>query len=316
VSGPLTERDNEFRAEIMQIVARTALAALAAFFAVAVAGYLFVGRPVRRLVAKARRIGSGDLTGPLAITQKDEVGELAKEINQMCERLAAAQARVEEETNRRLATSEQLRHADRLTTVGKLASGVAHELGTPLNVVSGRAKMIVRGQVSGPGLVESAQVIVDQTERMTNTIRQLLNFARRRKPQHRRESLRGVVERTLSLLRPMAEKSSVVCKVIQDEPEPFAEIDGSRHAQGRNSRDSLVRGTGVAAGGGTERPRLLCLPARGRHRNRDDQRTTTPRLRAFLHDQGRGQRHGPRAVGCLRHRARPRGLDSRLQRAR
>jgi two-component system NtrC family sensor kinase len=227
VSGPLTERDNEFRAEIMQIVARTALAALAAFFAVAVAGYLFVGRPVRRLVAKARRIGSGDLTGPLAITQKDEVGELAKEINQMCERLAAAQARVEEETNRRLATSEQLRHADRLTTVGKLASGVAHELGTPLNVVSGRAKMIVRGQVSGPGLVESAQVIVDQTERMTNTIRQLLNFARRRKPQHRRESLRGVVERTLSLLRPMAEKSSVVCKVIQDEPEPFAEIDGS-----------------------------------------------------------------------------------------
>jgi len=227
VSGPLTERDAQFRDEMKQIVGRTALATLAAFLAVAVAGYVFVGRPMRRLVAKARRIGAGDLSAPLAITQNDEVGELAKEINQMCERLAAAQTRVEEEINQRVAASEQLRHADRLTTVGKLASGVAHELGTPLNVVSGRAKMIVRGQVTGSELRESAQVIAEQAERMTNIIRQLLGFARRRKPQHRKEGLRSLVERTLSLLRPMAEKSSVTCTVIHDEPEPVAAIDAS-----------------------------------------------------------------------------------------
>jgi two-component system, NtrC family, sensor kinase len=178
-------------------------------------------------VAKARRIGTGDLTGPLELKQNDEVGELAHEINQMCERLTTAQARVEEETHRRLAASEQLRHADRLTTVGKLASGVAHELGTPLNVVSGRAKMIVRGQVTGRELVENAQAIVEQAERMTNIIRQLLGFARRRKPQHRRENLRGVVERTLALLTPMAEKANVACKAMHDDPEPLADIDAS-----------------------------------------------------------------------------------------
>jgi len=231
VAGPLTERDNEFRAEIMQILGRTALAALGAFVAVAVAGVFFVGRPMRSLVAKARRIGTGDLSGPLALKQRDEVGELASEINQMCERLAAAQARVEEETERRLAASEQLRHADRLTTVGKLASGVAHELGTPLNVVSGRAKMIVRGQVSGTALVESAQAIVDQADRMTNIIKQLLGFARRREPQRRKESLRGVVERTLALLRPLAEKSGIAFKPSHGEPEPFADIDVSQIEQ-------------------------------------------------------------------------------------
>ena len=225
VSGPLTERDNEFRAEILQILGRTALAALAAFIAVGVAGVFFVGRPMRLLVAKARRIGAGDLSQPLELKQRDEVGELATEINQMCERLAAAQARVEEETNQRIAASEQLRHADRLTTVGKLASGVAHELGTPLNVVSGRAKMITRGQVTGTELVESAQAIVDQAERMTNIIKQLLGFARRRQPQRRKESLRGVVDRTLALLHPMAQKSAVVFKPNHGEPEPFAEVD-------------------------------------------------------------------------------------------
>jgi len=231
VSGPLTERDNEFRAEIMQILGRTSLAALAAFLAVAVAGFYFVGRPMRRLVAKARRIGAGDLSVPLDLSQRDEVGELAREINQMCEKLAAAQARVEEETKRRLDASEQLRHADRLTTVGKLASGVAHELGTPLNVVAGRAKMIVRGQVQGAELVSNAQAIVEQSERMTNIIKQLLGFARRREPQRKKESLRGVVSRTLALLAPMAQKSNVVCRSIDIDPEPFPEIDVSQIEQ-------------------------------------------------------------------------------------
>jgi two-component system NtrC family sensor kinase len=225
VSGPLTEVDKEFRAEIMQSLGRTALAALAAFMAVAVAGYYFVGRPMRRLVAKARRTGAGDLSGPLDLNQRDEVGELAREMNQMCEKLAAAQARVEEETKRRLDASEQLRHADRLTTVGKLASGVAHELGTPLNVVAGRAKMIVRGQVQGDELLGNAQAIVEQSERMTNIIRQLLGFARRREPQRKKESMRGVVSRTLALLAPMAQKSDVSFRSIDIDPEPFADID-------------------------------------------------------------------------------------------
>jgi two-component system NtrC family sensor kinase len=227
VSGPLTERDNEFRAELMHILGRTLMAVLGAFIAVTVAGFYFVGRPMRRLVAKARRIGTGDLSEPLDLRQRDEVGELASEINQMCERLAVAQARVEEETRRRLDASEQLRHADRLTTVGKLASGVAHELGTPLNVVSGRAKMILRGQAQGDELKESAQAIVDQAERMTNIIKQLLGFARRRQPQLRRESLRAVANRTLTLLAPMAQKSGVTCEPIVVEPEPVAEIDVS-----------------------------------------------------------------------------------------
>ena len=50
---------------------------------------------------------------------------------------------IPKETAHRISMLEQLRHADRLTTVGKLASGVAHELGTPLNVVHGRAKLIL-----------------------------------------------------------------------------------------------------------------------------------------------------------------------------
>ena len=56
-------------------------------------GVWFVGRPVRSLVDKARRVGPGDLSGKLVLRQRDEIGELAGEMNAMCDRLAEANER-------------------------------------------------------------------------------------------------------------------------------------------------------------------------------------------------------------------------------
>jgi signal transduction histidine kinase len=57
--------------------------------------------------------------------------------------LAALRARVDLESQLRIDALNQLRHAERLTTIGKLASGIAHEIGTPLNVISGYAELLV-----------------------------------------------------------------------------------------------------------------------------------------------------------------------------
>ncbi|MEO6418591.1 MAG: HAMP domain-containing sensor histidine kinase [Polyangiaceae bacterium] len=158
-------------------------------------GQWLVGAPVRLLAEKARRIGRGDFSEPIALTQRDELSDLAREMNGMCERLSA--------------TLDQLRHADRLATVGKLASGIAHELGTPLNVVSARAGMIASGDTSPEESKDYARVIVGATERMTKIIRQLLQFVRRSGPQKARHDLRQLAADTLDLLRPLADKSSV-----------------------------------------------------------------------------------------------------------
>ena len=91
----------------------------------------------------------------------------------MCERLA-------DERSARESATVQLRHAERLTTDGKLASGLAHELGTPLNVVSGRARLIQEREVEGADVVDSAKIVVEQADRMTALIKQLLDFARPR----------------------------------------------------------------------------------------------------------------------------------------
>jgi signal transduction histidine kinase len=90
-----------------------------------------------------------------------------------------------------------------------LASGIAHELGTPLNVISGYAGMIAGGSLSSQETAESAQTIKAQSERIANTIRRILDFARQRPGQRTPVDLRQLTRQTLDLMASLAEKQSV-----------------------------------------------------------------------------------------------------------
>jgi signal transduction histidine kinase len=181
----------------------------ASILVISAIGVFFVGRPADALVAKTRRIGRGDLGGPLDLGQHDEMGQLAREVNAMCEQLTAANEKLRVETNARIAALEQLRHADRLATVGKLASGVAHELGTPLNVVTGRAQMIASGEATGREAEDNARIVVEQAKRIAQIIRQLLDFARKRTPARVPADLRATAGHVLTLLGQIADKRGV-----------------------------------------------------------------------------------------------------------
>jgi signal transduction histidine kinase len=199
----------------------TLRAGLASIGAMAVAGVLvcwligvrWVVRPLERLIDKTRRVGQGDFSEPLDLKRHDELGELAAALNEMCQQLDHQQQRIQTETTERLAAMEQLRHADRLKTVGRLAAGIAHELGTPLNVVSGRAGLIASGKLTGEEVRQSAMTIKNEADRITGIIRQLLDFARRRSPQRSQIDLREVARQTTQLLEPLASKRGVELRV-------------------------------------------------------------------------------------------------------
>jgi signal transduction histidine kinase len=161
----------------------------------------------------------------------DEFAEVAREMNAMCGKLTEAQSRIQEEAGARIAALEQLRHADRLMTVGKLASGIAHELGTPLNVVSIRASMIASGDTSPEETTEYAQIIADASKRMARIIRQLLAFARRSPADKSLQDVRLLARDTLELLRPLAEKSDIRLELRCDEEDTEAKVDGGELQQ-------------------------------------------------------------------------------------
>ena len=190
-----------------------------------VLGVRLVGEPVRKLAEQARRVGAGDLSSRITLRQHDELSLLAEEMNAMTDNLAEARVQLESETAARLAAIEQVRHADRLATVGQLASGIAHELGTPLNVVSGHAAMIASGEVSAePEIRDTACVIQEQTHRMVGILRQLLDFARRKSTERSPADLVKLARETVAFLEPLAAKRGVSVHIVDREPEVPAEV--------------------------------------------------------------------------------------------
>jgi signal transduction histidine kinase len=178
-----------------------------------VLGTLLVGRPTTTLMEVARRIGRGDFSGPIAIHSSDELGALATELHATAQRLQEATRHAAEESEARIAMLEQLRHADRLLTVGRLASGVAHEMGTPLNVIEVHASMIAAGTVSGDAAREAASAVVESCERISQTIRQLLAFARSGALERSPADVGRIARDTVALVAPLAAKSRVTLAV-------------------------------------------------------------------------------------------------------
>lgn len=231
LSEPLDAEHAYARRTVYETIRTTGLLAMVTALLSYVLGSFFVGRPVRALVEKARRIGRGEFGEPVVLASRDELAEVADELNATSDALVVANANVARETAGRIATLEQLRHADRLTTVGKLASGVAHELGTPLNVVVARAEMIARGETTPDETHDYAEVIVSSAQKMTRIIRQLLEFARRRGPRKERRDLAGITEHVLDLLRHLAQRQNVELSLDKSGGPYEADVDAGQIEQ-------------------------------------------------------------------------------------
>ncbi|MBS2012838.1 MAG: HAMP domain-containing histidine kinase [Deltaproteobacteria bacterium] len=193
-------------------------------------GQLLLGGPLSRILKQASRVASGDLSVRLSVKGSTEIASLKRELNRMCDALEEARDRATREAETRIKTLEQLRHADRLRTVGTLASGIAHELGTPLNVIWMRAKQLKVRFSAEQEVASTATIIVEQTERMTKIVRQLLDFSRRREPERSLVDLAEIAQKVVGLLEPFAKKHGVELSTERRDA-VFLEADGAQLEQ-------------------------------------------------------------------------------------
>jgi signal transduction histidine kinase len=229
-------------------------------------GLTWIARPLQALIAKTQRIAEGQYDPPLQLNQRTELDDLATALNDMCRQLAEHQDAIQKETTRRLATLEQLRHADRLTTVGRLAAGIAHEMGTPLNVVAGRAALITSGKLSAAEIDSSAATIKSEADRITGIVRHLLDFARLRPPHRAATDVHALVTKTAALLQQSARHKYARIDVPPN-GEVIALVDASQIEQVlmnllANALQALPNGgnvrveVGVETNGGSDQPML------------------------------------------------------------
>jgi two-component system NtrC family sensor kinase len=168
-------------------------------------GSFWVSRPVKQLALQAERIAAGDFSEALELRGHDEIAALAGALDRMRGRLADAR----QSEQARLEALEKLRHTERLATIGRLSAGMAHELGTPLNVIAGRAKLIAGQTLPAEEVSRSARIIGEQAERMTAIMRQLLDFARSGSLRTAPVNLERLAGSVREMLRPAAEKQGV-----------------------------------------------------------------------------------------------------------
>ena len=231
ISESLEEQRRVGRATFWRILLTAVILAGTSTVAVLGVGWWFVARPIERLIGLARSIGAGDLSGRIELTQNDELGQLAREMSAMSESLQRARKKLEAETEARLSAVSQLRHADRLSLIGTLSAGFAHELGTPLNVVGATARMIRTGEIPAGDVAAEADVIEQQAERMTGIVRQLLDFARPREPVTESTDLVGLARSTVRLMQSYARPRGVELVVDPPELPVVAEVDPAQIQQ-------------------------------------------------------------------------------------
>ena len=172
-----------------------------------------IARPIHRLIQRVREVGRGHWQQRIEIGGKDEVATLAREFNLMSEELQTSYQRLMAEQAEKFRLEQELRRSERLASVGQLAAGLAHEIGTPLNIISGRAEHLLRRPRSTEEMRNNLQVIGSQSERIAAIVRQLLDFSRRREPVFRQVDIIALLNRVKELVEHQIEKKTIQVEI-------------------------------------------------------------------------------------------------------
>ena len=215
----LAEIDREIVVIRRNTIAMAAIAVLALFGFVAFFAQRIVVRPVTDLVAATRKVAAGDFTQELRVTRSgSELAALERSFNGMQAALSTARAdrqalldtleqQVEDRTSALKDAQAQLVQSEKLSSLGRLAASIAHEINNPLAGILTYAKLLVRmldaesiDEATRAASVKHLKLVQRETERCTAIVRNLLDFARQRPLSLKEVDAAVVLEEAVSLV--------------------------------------------------------------------------------------------------------------------
>lgn len=246
--------------------------------------------PLERLAEAARSIGEGAPGIRVEIEGPRETVQVAQSFNEMSESLAAREADLGKAVADLRATNEALRRAraglaraERLAAVGRLAAGVAHEVGNPIGAILTFVELAARD----PSTSQETREVLARTrregERVRRILRQLLDFSRPSRPEPTRIDLGSIAEETVGLLSAQPRYAAIVFEWERDGTS--SEAWGDPGAVGQILLNLLLNAADAVSG------------------------VAEPRIRLILRPTGLRQRTGDRTDGEARLRAAPDGFE-------
>ncbi len=207
----MTEAEAELARSRRMLFALSGLAIVATAAMLAWLTRKLVVKPVNRLVEGTRRVAEGDLGVVIEARGDHELGHLARAFNNMSRNLLDNQI--------------QLAHADKLASVGRLAAGVAHEINNPLTGVLSYASLLQKRLVNDREAQEDLEVVVRETKRCREIVRQLLDFARPTPPKRQQVQLNEIVRHAVAVLHNQLEMRSMALQLELADNLPTLDLD-------------------------------------------------------------------------------------------
>jgi signal transduction histidine kinase len=208
-TNKLREVQNKLKEAVL--ATNSAIYGLATYLLVALLAFTVLLRrrvlqPLRSLLEATNRIRQGDFAARAPEQRQDELGQLAHGFNFMAASLAESYAslelKVEERTKQLQDLQQQLIQAAKMSAVGRMLSGMAHELNNPLAVIMGNTELATRKLVAAGGApkdIKFMENLHEQGERCRKIVANLLQFARQEPPSLEAIKLNDVVEQALQL---------------------------------------------------------------------------------------------------------------------
>jgi signal transduction histidine kinase len=200
-----------------------------------------VNRPIQRLVRAMSEAEAGRLNVEVSIRSRDEIGLLGDHFNRMLARLSQFNEeltrRIEAATRELAEKNEELRlaneslyqaqlklvQAEKLSALGQMAATMAHEIGTPLNSISGYIQLMLTEGGESEVTARRLKIIESQLERLTQIIRNLLQSTKQPMPKLRPLNVNQLLENLISLTHPGVARQGIrLQRQLQDSLPPVA----------------------------------------------------------------------------------------------
>ena len=153
-----------------------------------------IGTRVAMLLRSIDAFARGERELKLAIRAPREFADIGNSLNSMARATREAEKALEKKQDEERALQRRLDQSERAAEIGRVAEGLAHELGAPLTVIDGRVRQMER-RPDAPGTRIAMQEVRQQVQRMGNIVRQLLSYARRENAGHDAIELANLVGR-------------------------------------------------------------------------------------------------------------------------